>query len=123
MWVRANREGQGLAVEPDRLHTAAGRANAITHPHRAAEQLGVDSQPVECARDHRVDDQDVRLAIETEEAADDEPQPDARAARVHTPSPLEIDHAFSDALVFGARLISIVEGGVGARVVALRLTQ
>src|SRR6185295_10634273 len=100
MRICANGERQARTVEIERCHAAAGRPDAIKHLHRSAEQ-------------RRVDGQGIRFAVEPEEAADDEPEPYPRAARVHAPATIERDRTLRNALVFFARLISILECRVG----------
>src|SRR5262249_31366629 len=77
----------------------------------------------ERARNNRVDAEVGRFATESEETPDDEPERDAGAARIHAPAAIQRNRAVGDPPVFRARLVSIIESGIGAGVVAVRLPQ
>src|SRR5690349_8974563 len=87
------------------------------------QQSRADFQTIEPRRDHRVYAQYVGLGAQAQEAPDDETECDSGTARVNAPAPIEIDRAAPNPLIFLARLIAILEGGIGARVVAVGLAR
>src|SRR5580658_4085211 len=100
MRVRLEGEGQWPIVQTNLHHTTTRAADLVAHFDRASPQRG-------------------RLATQPEEAPDDEAQGDARATRVNTPTAVEGDRALRDAAVFVARVITVLERRIRARVVAV----
>ena len=85
--------------------------------------FGLHTQSVELRRNHRIDAESIRFAREPEKMPHDQPERDARAARVDAPAAVERNRATRDALVLCTRLISVFERRVRARVIAICLPQ
>src|SRR6185437_1416589 len=116
-------ERQAPAIEHDVAYAAPGRADAICHLERVSSKGHHHAHPVELSRHYRIDAKGVCLLGEPEEAPEGEAERDAGAARIHPPTAVERNLAVADMRVICACMVAVGESCIGARVVAVRLTQ
>ena len=123
VWMRLADEGQRRPVQRERLRPVPERADAVGDLDRPPRQLDARAEPVERARQHRIEAERRAPQAQAEQALAHEAHGDARAARVDAPAALDRDRAGAHLVVARRRRVAIGEVGVGARRVAVGLAQ
>src|SRR6185437_4063614 len=121
MGIALAREAQRRAVERNFLDATPGGTDPIAQLHRPRAHAYLGRPAIQCRGHHRVEAQPARLAAHAEKLTHDQTERDARSARIDAPAAIERDGAARYAAVFGAGLIAIPKGGIGAGVIAIGL--
>src|ERR1700730_15396045 len=123
MWVRFAIKLQRRTVEGDLGDAAPAALDPITQFDRPLQHDGFDAQTIEGGRYDGVDPQHAGFSTDAQETPDDQAEGNTCATGIDTPAPVERYRVAPDEPVLLARLVSIRERCIRARVVAVGLAQ